>query len=96
MIRLNLNASNQVALTLSEAPDGTGTTYLLRFYSTETGEEDTITVTDESLYPDRSQIFTIVMPDDLDLTAGEWHYEAYEDVEGEAGALLEQGIAIVV
>jgi hypothetical protein len=102
MLRIKKAQANTIAVTLREAPDGTGPNYLVKFTSSELGVTRSTDITDVSGYPTRFQKFTITETDnptlagEVSLSTGEWLYEFWSvDGDGDPVELLEQAAVIV-
>lgn len=79
---LNKNTTNTIGVTASEKKTVDVFYFLFRFHNIETREETTLQIeADET--NGRWDRFTIVMPDDLNLRSGFYHYYVYQsEVDG--------------
>lgn len=78
MLHLQKDTANKIYIQVSDLVIIDNPVYLFRFLNTQTQREYLVELTNE--YPDnrRFDLFTLTLPDDLDLDTGLYRYWVYE------------------
>lgn len=78
MLLLNKATTNSMYVVCDDLLTITDPFYLWRFINTQTREEYLIELINEAEQNGRYDLFTLILPDDLDLAEGEYVYEIYQ------------------